>query len=124
MITKKRGLLLTIVFIIIVLAGCQTNGFEVVLSSRNTVTVQQLPERMPSDFNFSIAFGVEKRNEINTFNGTVTKDLISDGTKTIDLMFNEEEMKTIYEKINEKLGVDENRNKEVESDDIVIKDEE
>jgi hypothetical protein len=98
---KKRSLLLTIFFITIVLAGCQSNGAEVALSSGNPVTVQQLPEIMPSDFNFSIAFGVGKRNEINTFDGTVTKDLISDGTKTVDLKFNDEEMSAIYVKMKE-----------------------
>lgn len=101
MMTKKRSLLLAIFFLTIVLVGCQTNGNEVPLSSGSTTTDQKIPEKMPSDFYFSVSFGVGKRNEINTFNGTVTKDLISDGTKTIKLKFEEEEMQAIYEKMKE-----------------------
>ena len=84
------------------LVGCQTNGDEVVVhSSGNTGTVEKMPEIMPNDFNFSVSFGIGKKNEINTFNGTVTKDLITDGTKTISLMFSKEEMQAIYEKMKE-----------------------
>lgn len=53
---------------------------------------------MPDDFNFSIHFGVQKRNEINTFDGTVTKDLIADGTATTELTLTKDEMKDIYKK--------------------------
>lgn len=102
MMTIKRSLFLIIFFLTIVLVGCQPNGNGVVHSSSgSTSTVQKMPIKMPSDFNFSISFGVTKKNEINTFKGTVTKDLISDGTKTINLKFNDEEMKAIYEKMRE-----------------------
>ncbi|WP_391204428.1 hypothetical protein [Psychrobacillus sp. L4] len=56
---------------------------------------------MPSDFDFSIHFGVQKKNEINTFEGTGTKDLIADGTATTELILREEEMKDIYEEMQE-----------------------
>lgn len=56
-------------------------------------------ENAPEDFNFSIQFGIGKKNEINTFDGTFTKDLISAGTVTTDIPFSEEEMDLIYEKM-------------------------
>lgn len=54
---------------------------------------------MPSDFDFSIRFGVHKRNEVNTFEGTVTKDLIADGTATSKLILTEAEMRDIFKKM-------------------------
>ncbi|GAA0342200.1 hypothetical protein GCM10008931_36980 [Oceanobacillus oncorhynchi subsp. oncorhynchi] len=50
---------------------------------------------MPDDFDFSIQFGVGKNNEINTFEGTVTKDLIENGTATAEISLTEEEMNQI-----------------------------
>lgn len=58
-----------------------------------------MPENMPDDFNFSIQFGIGKKNEVNTFNHTVTKDLINNGTVKIDIHLTKEEMNTIYEKM-------------------------
>ena len=43
----------------------------------------------------------KKKNEINTFKGTVTKDLITDGTATTELILTEEEMKDIFRKMQE-----------------------
>ncbi|MFD2045446.1 hypothetical protein ACFSTA_17315 [Ornithinibacillus salinisoli] len=63
--------------------------------------IQVMPNEMPKDFNFSLQFGFYKRNEINTFEGTVTKDLIEDGTTTIKLSLTTEEMKDIYTKMKE-----------------------
>lgn len=60
-----------------------------------------MPENMPDDFDFSVQFGVGKNNEINTFGGTVTKDLIADGTATTEVTLTEEEMKAVYEKMKE-----------------------
>ncbi|GGP16067.1 hypothetical protein [Oceanobacillus neutriphilus] len=58
-----------------------------------------MPKDMPDDFGFSIQFGVGKNNVINTFEGTVTKDLITDGTATTEITLTEEEMKAIYERM-------------------------
>ncbi|WP_391209342.1 hypothetical protein [Psychrobacillus sp. L4] len=67
----------------------------------NESTVQTMPKDMPIDFGFSIQFGVGKNNEINTFEGTVTKDLIADGITTAAVTFTDEEMGEIYEKMKE-----------------------
>lgn len=61
----------------------------------------KMPETMPADFAFSIKFGITSKNEINTFTGTVTKDLVAKGTATTTIAFTKEEMEEIYEKMRE-----------------------
>ena len=84
--------MLTLLLFSVVLVGCQ---------DETSATPPNMPENMPSDFNFSIQFGIQKKNEINTFKGTVTKDLVVDGTTTTKLILTEEEMKDIYKKMKE-----------------------
>lgn len=83
----------------------QTKELELVESEDNSnvisTTTRSMPKEMPTDFDFSIKFGVQKKNEINTFEGTVTKDLIADGTVSTELTLTEEEMKDIYMKMKE-----------------------
>lgn len=104
----KRGYLLGKLMIIIlltfVLSACNllnTESTEVhgPRSIESGSTVQTIPEDMPEDFGFSIRFGVGKNNEINTFEDTVTKDLIEEGTATVNVTLTEEEMNEIYEKM-------------------------
>ena len=87
---KKAGLIL----LSIVLFACQPKGEE-------QINKEGMPEEMPSDFNFSIQFGIQKKNEINTFEGKLTKDLIADGVATGDLILTEDEMEEIYERMRE-----------------------
>ena len=82
MILKKLSLILTLIFLSIGLLGCQQSHKAKELNNEisqnvSNSTTQNIPEEMPNDFNFSIQFGVQKKNEINTFEGTVTKDLIA-----------------------------------------------
>lgn len=58
-----------------------------------------MPDEMPNDFEFSVQFGVGSKNEINTFNNTVTKDLVVDGTITKKIPLTKEEIKSVYEKM-------------------------
>ncbi|WP_226670317.1 hypothetical protein [Metabacillus litoralis] len=60
-----------------------------------------MPEEMPSDFDFLIQSGVQSKNEINTFENIVIKDLIVEGTASTESSFSEEEMKKIYQKMRE-----------------------
>jgi len=48
------------------------------------------------DFNLIFKYGVTARNELNTFQGTYTKDMISDPSITVDLSLTEEELSRIY----------------------------
>ncbi|MBB3129386.1 hypothetical protein FHS19_004061 [Paenibacillus rhizosphaerae] len=62
-----------------------------------------MPADMPDDFNFAVRFGYGEvtKNEINTYQGTVTKDLITKGTATAHLKFTQDEMREIYGKMRE-----------------------
>ncbi|PQP85837.1 hypothetical protein [Paenibacillus sp. AR247] len=48
-----------------------------------------------------LGYGDVTKNEINTFQGTVTKDLITKGTATAHLKFTPNEMREIYGKMRE-----------------------
>ena len=52
--------------------------------------------QMPDDFNFTIHFGIDGKNCIDTYNHTFTKDLIAKGTATIDFVIPADEMREIY----------------------------
>lgn len=58
-----------------------------------------MPETMPDDFDFFIRYGFQAKNEINTYDGTFTKDLIKDGTMTVDMILTDEELQWIYSKM-------------------------
>ncbi|WP_435171403.1 hypothetical protein [Paenibacillus glycanilyticus] len=69
----------------------------------------QMPEDMPEDFRFSVSFGYgeDHKNEINTYNHTVTKDLVTKGTATTALSFSNDELQSIYGKMKEIAVLDE-----------------
>ncbi|TSB45559.1 hypothetical protein [Alkalicoccobacillus porphyridii] len=58
-----------------------------------------LPKKMPDDFNISLKYGVTMANELNTYENTYTKDLISDGTASTEMPLTEDERLFIYEKL-------------------------
>lgn len=66
---------------ILVLYGCSVNN---------------MPKDLPTDFGFSVKYGIQSRNELNTFNGEFTKDLITSGTATTKLKLTDEEMRQVY----------------------------
>jgi hypothetical protein len=59
------------------------------------------PETPSADFNFVFRYGVGAKNELNTFSGTYTKDMVMDPSITTSLVLSESERATIYQKINE-----------------------
>ncbi|MDW0118251.1 hypothetical protein QTL97_15060 [Sporosarcina thermotolerans] len=94
--------LLPFVLLILLLSACNesvsiTNEEIPDSSSLTETNFEPMPNSIPDDFGFSLQFGITKKNEINTFNGTFTKDLITAGTVTTDLTLTEEEMVSIYE---------------------------
>lgn len=100
----KRFILLFIV-IGLMLAGCSKNSTtqgNLPLNETDS-TIQPMPEDMPNDFGFSVLFGIGKKNEVNTFKETVTKDLIEDGTATVNVALTQEEMNEIYERMKERM---------------------
>ena len=94
---KKFAALLMMLAIILVACTDTTSKNEPSPSSKTNLS----SSTMPDDFGFSVSFGYGKKDEINTFNGTVTKDLIADGIVTIDLVLSDAEMLKVYEKMKE-----------------------
>ena len=60
-----------------------------------------LPETMPADFGFVLAFGFGARNVLDTFAGTFTKDLIEDPPATTELRLSPEELARLYRRMAE-----------------------
>lgn len=54
---------------------------------------------VPADFNLVFRYGVGAKNELNTFDGTYTKDLVMDPPVTVDFKLTEEEIADIYKKM-------------------------
>ena len=52
-----------------------------------------------SNFNLIFRYGVMSRNELNTFEGTYTKDMIMDPSITVNLPLSQEELDRIYQKM-------------------------
>jgi hypothetical protein len=51
--------------------------------------------------NIVFKYGYDYRNELNTFNGTYTKDLIIDGTATTRLILSQEELSYVQSKLSD-----------------------
>ncbi|KAI7248592.1 hypothetical protein KC345_g11845 [Hortaea werneckii] len=62
-----------------------------------------MPEEMPGDFDFFVRYGYGEatKNEINTYQDTVIKDLVMNGTATADITLTGEEMRSIYDRMRE-----------------------
>jgi hypothetical protein len=95
---------LLFLLVVLVLSACSPASTEPYkdngkASNEDGLASKPMPKDMPEDFGFTVQFGVGKINEINTFKGTVTKDLISDGTATANVSLTDEEMILIYEQM-------------------------
>jgi hypothetical protein len=58
-----------------------------------------IDEPSASDFNMIFKYGVGAKNELNTFEGTFTRDMIMDPSITIDLVLSGEELDIIMQKM-------------------------
>ncbi|MEN6461145.1 MAG: hypothetical protein ABFC94_07240 [Syntrophomonas sp.] len=69
-----------------------------VFQTTNVAVGQQVStDNNKNEFNFILQYGILAKNQIDTFNGTYTKDLISAGTKTIKLRLTDTELSDIKE---------------------------
>ena len=50
-------------------------------------------------FNLIFKYGVGAKNELNTFEGTYTRDMVQDPSITVDLSLSQEELDMIYQKM-------------------------
>lgn len=57
------------------------------------------PPPSPSTFNLTFKYGVGAKNELNTSQGTYTKDMIMDPSITVNLSLSREELDRIYQKM-------------------------
>ena len=58
-----------------------------------------LAPEMPADFDFILTYGYSGANVLDTYNGKFTKDLIMNGTATIDFTLPDEAKREIYESL-------------------------
>ena len=57
------------------------------------------PPPVQSDFSLIFQYGVGAKNELNTFEGTYTRDMVMDPSITVNLSLTEEELDRIYQKM-------------------------
>ncbi|MNI49466.1 hypothetical protein D3C73_1040780 [compost metagenome] len=94
-------------FLVILLSGCEDMEHSApALQPEPSAEAVNMPEQMPEDFAFSVRYGITAKNEINTFKGTVTKDLISKGSATAKLRLTDAERSKIYRQMREMNVVD------------------
>lgn len=90
----KKIILISIV--VIVLAA---TGF--VVFKQSSTPPQNPPAGEPNSFNLVFKYGVEAKNELNTFNQTYTKDMVINPSVTVKMSLSNDELNSIYQKIND-----------------------
>jgi hypothetical protein len=65
------------------------------------ITQQQKTNPQATDFNMIFKYGVFSGNELNTFTQTYTKDMITGPKATIKLKLTDDELASIYQKLND-----------------------
>ncbi|ADL52325.1 hypothetical protein [Clostridium cellulovorans] len=68
---------------LVIITGCSTSK-------------QKLPQERPKDFGFILNYGIGAKNQLDTFKGTYTKDMIGEQPITTNLKLSDEEMDEIY----------------------------
>lgn len=82
----NKTFLLIFTLLIFILTACIINKLH----------KNRLPEKKPSDFDFVLNYGINAENQLDTQNGTYTKDMIKDPSVTTTLKLTDEEMNEIY----------------------------
>ncbi|NBD25818.1 hypothetical protein [Paenibacillus glycinis] len=88
---------------VLVLSGCGEREYVKDKVETTAVDNTKMPADMPPDFDFEVRYGYGEvnKNEINTYDDTITKDLIAKGTVKADLKLTDDEMRGIYAKMSE-----------------------
>jgi len=71
----------------------------VALTALNCGSTSDLLLDNTKEFNFVLRFGNVLKNEINTFNGTITKDMVVDSSITINVTFSSTEIDSIRKEL-------------------------
>ena len=93
----QRKLILSMVLLCVAVSIVATSALLYFLPSYGNTLPPYDSSRNP--VNLIFRFGVTGNNELNTFHGTFTKDLILDGTVTARLILTTEELEQIQQKI-------------------------
>ncbi|MBD7971002.1 hypothetical protein [Paenibacillus gallinarum] len=101
-----KKILCTLLLLFLLITGCSTDHSDsnMVNNTELAKGVKQkteMPLKMPTDFNFMVSFGYGEvtKNVIDTYTGTVTKDLITQGSATANIIFTTDELREIYDKM-------------------------
>ena len=91
--TFKRKVI--VIFSGIILFGIVFSAFFFVAQNNTSKDISAMND-YPEDFNFCLNFNTYGKEQIDTYKGTFTKDLVLDGTKTIDFDIPHSIKKDIY----------------------------
>jgi hypothetical protein len=89
----KNIILVSVAVIILVAVGF-------VLFKQKSAPLLNLPIGRPTNFNLVFKYGVGAKNELNTFDQTFTKDMVMDPSVTVKMKLSDNELNSIYQKIN------------------------
>jgi len=78
-------------------SSCHVCLFALALLSCSEIS----PPESARDFNVRLRYGILARNELNTFENTFTKDLISDGTVTVPFFLSQDDFDSIEAKMDQ-----------------------
>jgi len=78
---------------------CTILAFIIVIAALPGMAGCAAPPAETSNLNLVFKYGVGARNELNTFNGTYTRDMVMDPPITVNLSLTEEDLDRIYEKM-------------------------
>ena len=100
----KRFSVIFILLLFSILLGCENDSGVDSAAESSSLQPTGVSEsnddsaevEIPGDFNFSIDFGVDGQNNIDSYNDTFTKDLIGTGSETIDFTIPDDKMREIY----------------------------
>lgn len=88
-----------IILISIVVIVLAATGFFVFKQS--SIPSQNPSAGAPNSFNLIFKYGVGAKNELNTFNQTYTKDMVMAPSVTVKMSLSNNELNSIYQKIND-----------------------
>ena len=78
---------------------CTILAFIIVIAALPGMGGCAAPPPETSNLNLVFRYGVGAKNELNTFNGTYTRDMVMDPPITVNLSLTEEDLDRIYEKM-------------------------
>lgn len=99
----KFKIIVLITLISLIFVGCGSDNNEIPAGPGDRLAGYTAcgsdNNEIPDDFDFIIKYGIEAKNQLNTFEGTFTKDLIAAGTITTKLKLTDMDMQTVYQEM-------------------------